>query len=85
MQARQERSWWVGSSQNGDPLFIQAAPGVDPVAEQRAVGGTDWQEVQPLEFYRRLVAYLEHAPDREEAYLEAMEETLEQWERLGSS
>jgi hypothetical protein len=41
--------------------------------------------VAPLEFYRTLVEYLESAPEREEAYLEAMEETLEQWERASSS
>jgi len=66
-------------------LFIQAAPGVDPLAEQNVVGGSDWHEVEPVEFYRRLVAHLEHAPEREEAYLQAMEETLAQWERIASS
>src|SRR5580658_3865758 len=80
-----ERSWWIGVAEDGRPLFVQAAPGVDPEVEQAAAGGSGWRAVAPLEFYRRLVEYLESAPEREEAYLEAMEETLEQWERASPS
>jgi hypothetical protein len=76
-----ERSWWIGVAGDGHPLFVQVAPDADPEVEQAAVGGTGWRAVAPLEFYRALVGYLESAPEREEAYLEAMEETLEQWER----
>jgi hypothetical protein len=80
-----ERTWWVGVAEDGHPLFVQAAPGVDPEVEQAAAGGSGWRAVAPLEFYRRLVEYLGSAPEREEAYLEAMEETLEQWERASPS
>ncbi len=76
-----ERSWWIGAAADGRPLFVQPAVGADPAEQLAAAGGSDWREVAPLEFYRALVAYLESAPEREEAYLEAMEETLEQWER----
>jgi hypothetical protein len=79
------RSWWIGVAEDGHPLFVQAAPGTDPGVEQAAAGGSGWRAVAPLEFYRTLVEYLESAPEREEAYLEAMEETLEQWERASSS
>jgi hypothetical protein len=79
-----ERSWWIGVAADGHPLFLQAAPRADPEVEQVAVGGSDWRTVAPLEFYRTLVEYLSSAPEREEAYLEAMEETLEQWERASS-
>ena len=54
---------------------------MDVASEQERLGGSGWRRVPPLEFYRELVAYLQAAPEREEAYLEAMEETLEQWER----
>lgn len=76
------RTWWVGVADDGSPLFLQAAPGADVTAEQSALGGQRWESVTPLEFYRRLVDHLKGSPDREEAYLEAMEETLEQWERV---
>jgi hypothetical protein len=79
-----ERSWWIGVAEDGHPLFVQAAPGSDPEVQQAAAGGSGWRAVAPLEFYRTLVEYLESAPEREEAYLEAMEETLEQWERASS-
>ena len=80
--ARQgERSWWLGRDDHGVPLFLQAPPSMDVALEQARLGGAGWHRVEPLEFYRELVAYLQQAPEREEAYLEAMEETLEQWER----
>lgn len=80
-----ERSWWIGVGEDGRPLFVQPAPGADQQEQLAAAGGSDWRAVTPLEFYRALVAYLETAPEREEAYLEAMEETLEQWERASSN
>jgi hypothetical protein len=80
-----KRSWWIGVAEDGHPLFVQAAPDTDPEVEQLAVGGSGWRAVAPLEFYRTLVDYLASAPEREEAYLEAMEETLEQWERASSN
>jgi hypothetical protein len=80
-----ERSWWIVRGEDGHPLFVQPAPGADPEQQLAAAGGTDWRAVTPLEFYRALVAYLETAPEREEAYLEAMEETLEQWERASAT
>jgi hypothetical protein len=79
-----ERSWWIGAAEDGHPLFVQAAPDADPEVEQAAAGGSAWRAVPPLEFYRTLVEYLGSAAEREEAYLEAMEETLEQWERASS-
>ena len=85
MSVGRERSWWIGVAEDGHPLFVQAAPGTDPEVEQVAARGSGWRAVAPLEFYRTLVEYLESAPEREEAYLEAMEETLEQWERASSS
>ena len=78
------RSWWLGLSDDGTRLFLQAPPDADVAVEQRALGGHGWESVTPLEFYRTLVDYLKASPDREEAYLEAMEETLEQWERVAS-
>jgi hypothetical protein len=62
-------------------LFLQGAPDADIASEQVKLGGHSWREVTPLEFYRTLVDHLTTSPEREEAYLEAMEETLEQWER----
>lgn len=85
MTIGRERSWWIGVGADGRPLFLQAAPDTDPKVEQANTGGSEWRAVAPLEFYRTLVAYLESAPEREEAYLEAMEETLEQWERASSN
>jgi hypothetical protein len=79
--ADRDRSWWIGVAEDGHPLFVQPAVGVDPAAQVAAAGGSNWRPVAPLQFYRALVAYLETAPEREEAYLEAMEETLEAWER----
>jgi hypothetical protein len=76
-----DRSWWIGVAVDGHPLFVQPAAGTDPAVQIADAGGSAWRSVAPLEFYRTLVAYLETAPEREEAYLEAMEETLEQWER----
>lgn len=81
MAAQGERSWWLGCGESGTPLFLQASPTTDVGGEQQRLGGSEWRSVAPLEFYRDLVAYLQEAPEREEAYLEAMEETLEQWER----
>ena len=81
MAVQSERTWWLGSTEDGTPLFIQAPPDSDVSAEQARLGGAAWQRVSPVEFYRTLVAHLQSSPDREEAYLEAMEETLEQWER----
>lgn len=75
------RTWWLGVGEDGSPLFLQGAPDADIAAEQRELHGHDWTSVTPLEFYRALVAHLQRSSDREEAYLEAMEETLEQWER----
>jgi hypothetical protein len=80
-----ERTWWIGVADDGHPLFVQPEAGVDPAAQLATVDGTGWRSVTPLEFYRALVSYLETAPEREEAYLEAMEETLEQWERATPS
>jgi hypothetical protein len=78
------RTWWLGVGETGLPLFIQASPGDDVKLEQRLLGGHDWSQVTPLAFYRALVAHLQGSPSREEAYLEAMEETLEQWERASA-
>ena len=75
------RTWWLGVSEDGSPLFLQGALHADISAEQAVLGGSSWRSVPPLEFYRTLVGYLQVSPEREEAYLEAMEETLEQWER----
>jgi hypothetical protein len=85
MSVSRERSWWIGIAEDGHPLFVQAAPGADPEVEQAGAGGSGWRAVAPLEFYRSLVEYLADAPEREEAFLEAMEETLEQWERASSN
>lgn len=76
-----DRSWWIGEEDDGRPLFVQPSPGLEVGEQLAAAGGANWRAVTPLEFYRALVSYLQTAPEREEAYLEAMEETLEQWER----
>jgi hypothetical protein len=75
------RTWWLGVGEDGAPLFLQAGPGIDIAAEQAKLGGTSWRSVPPVEFYQHLVDHVRSSPEREEAYLEAMEETLEQWER----
>lgn len=75
------RTWWLGVGEDGSALFLQGEPNADIEVQQAELQGHDWQSVTPLEFYRALVTHLQHSPEREEAYLEAMEETLEQWER----
>ena len=75
------RTWWLGEADDDLALFLQGAPDSDIASEQAKLGGHRWREVTPLEFYRTLVDHLKTSSGREEAYLEAMEETLEQWER----
>jgi hypothetical protein len=77
------RSWWLGRQDDGAPLFLQNPPGQDADENKATLGGAHWREVTPIEFYSVLVAHLKASPDPDDAYLESMEETLEQWERAG--
>jgi len=75
------RSWWRPLLEDGSRGFVVIAADGDVETEQRAPGTSDWQEVTPVAFYRELLAVESARPDADEAEVEALEETLDLWER----